>query len=168
MGIENIPFEDVSMSEKDTEVEYDHAERVRMGHVDCAKVYVDQSKHGRGVFARYHCRRGDVLETGLMIRLKNVNGHENPHLHTWSDDRTVWGMPSGCIPFYNHSSHPNVKKIGDLVNDTIIVVALRDIEAGEELRNTYYSSKWRECFVDVLVESPPFTSNNHNTGTDSV
>ena len=134
--------------------EYDTEERKRMGRVNCNKVFVDESKHGLGVFSRQRYCKGEVLETGLMIRLKNVDGNENPHLHTWSDDRTVWGMPSGCIPFYNHSSRPNVRKIGDLVNDTIIVVALRDIKAGEELRNTHYSAKWRECFVKSL-RTPP-------------
>ncbi len=121
-----------------------------MGRVNCSKVFVDDSEHGLGVFAQCAIRKGEIVETGLMIRLKKVDGNENPHLHTWSDDRTVWGMPSGCFPFYNHSSCPNIKKIEDLVNDRIIAVALRDIEKGEELRNTYYSAKWRSCFVDEL------------------
>lgn len=124
-----------------------------MGHVNCSKVYVDRSEHGFGVFARNDYPCGEVLETGRMIRLPGVDGHDHPHLHTWSDDRTVWGMPSGCVPFYNHSAaHPNVRKIGDLVNDTIIVVALRDIHRGEELRNTYYSANWRRCFVGRLTD----------------
>lgn len=126
-----------------------------MGMVHCAKVYVAPSKiHGLGVFARDNYPAGEVLETGLMIRMQNVDGHENPHLHTWSDDRTVWGMSTGCICFYNHSDEPNVRKIGDLVRDTLVVVALRDIARDEELCNTYMSAPWRRCFADLKATNP--------------
>jgi SET domain-containing protein len=132
----------------------DPSEAERMGRVNCGKVFVDRSRHGWGVFARRALAQGDVVETGLMIRLRNVDGHDNPHLHTWSDDRTVWGMPTGCIPLYNHDGErPNVRKIGDLDADTIIVVALRDIAAGEELRNTYLSADWRRCFADLRCDA---------------
>lgn len=131
-------------------MDYDPSEWDRMGRVNCSKVFVDVSEHSLGVFAHGTIRKGEIVETGLVMRLKNVDGNENPHLLTWSDDRSVWGMSSGCIPFYNHSSCPNVKKVGDLANDKIIIVALRDIEKREELRDTYYSAKWRTCFVDEL------------------
>lgn len=131
------------------EIKYDIQEVQEMGLINCSKVYVSKCEYGLGVFAKEFIQKGEVIETGLMIRLKNVDGNENPHLHTWSDDRKVWGMPTGCFAFYNHSENPNIKKIGDLKNDTIIVVALRDIEENEELKNTYYSSKWRSCFKDL-------------------
>lgn len=133
----------------------DPTEMAHMGPVNCTKVYVDHSAHGRGVFARQALRAGEVVETGIMVRLRGaVDGHVNPHLHTWSDDRTVWGAPSGCVMFYNHSDAPNVRKIGDLARDTIVVVALRDIAAGEELRSTYSSAAWRDCFRGRLCDPP--------------
>jgi SET domain-containing protein len=116
--------------------------------VDCSKVYIDICEFGFGVFAKVDIRAGEVVEKGLMYRLKNVDGNENPHLFTWSDDRTVWAGASGCIPWYNYSDDPNVEKRGDLVNDKMTIVALRDIKAGEELRNTYFSKNWRKCFSD--------------------
>jgi SET domain-containing protein len=119
-------------------------------YIDCDKVYVDNSKFGFGVFASQHIKKGEVVEKGIMVRLNNVDGNENPHLFTWSDDRKTWALGSGCLPFYNHTDNdPNVKKIGDLKNDTMVVVALRDIEKGEELLSTYYSAKWRKCFKDL-------------------
>ena len=118
-------------------------------YIDCSRVYVGRGEHGYGVFARQGISKGEVIEKGLMYRLVNVDGNENPHLFTWSDDRKVWAGGSGCLPFYNHSSIPNIKKCGDLVNDTITVFALRDIEKDEELTNTYFSSEWRTCFGDL-------------------
>ena len=120
------------------------------GLIDCSKVYVKSTeKHGFGVFAKQAIKKNEILEIGLMYKLVNVNGHENPHLFTWSDDRKTWAGASGCIPWYNHSFEPNIKKVGDLVNDTIKIVALRDIKKDEELRNCYMSAKWRECFEDL-------------------
>ena len=101
---------------------------------------------GRGVFATRDFTPGDVVERGVMYRLRNVCGHENPHLFTWSDDRTVWAAGSGYLPFYNHSDVPNIRKDGNLLNDTMIVVALKHIKAGEELVGTYSSKSWRRCF----------------------
>lgn len=129
---------------------YNQEEREQMGLVNCSKVYVAQSKYGLGVFARESIKSGEIIETGLMYRLVNVDGNENPHLFTWSDDRKTWAAGSGCLPYYNHTyTEPNMKKIGDLSNDTMVVVALRDIEPNEELVSTYYSVKWRKCFSEL-------------------
>jgi len=117
--------------------------------IDCSRVYVDKSDHGFGVFADTDFKKGEIIEVGIMYRLKNVNGNENPHLFTWSDDRETWSGGSGCLPFYNHSENSNIKKIGDLPNDTMKVIALRDIQKGEELVSKYFSSEWRSCFKNL-------------------
>lgn len=115
--------------------------------IDCSKVYVsNKSEFGYGVFAKFDIKMDDVIEIGLMTRLINVDGNENPHLFTWSDDRKVWAIGSGCLSFYNHSYNPNVKKIGDLENDTMKIIALCDIKKDEELLSKYYSVEWRKCF----------------------
>ena len=105
--------------------------------VDCTKVYVKKGHHGYGVYARDGFKKGDVVERGIMTRLRNVDGNENPHLFTWSDDRKTWAAGSGCIPFYNHSDTPNIQKKGDLQNDLMEIIALRDIKKDEEIFNTY-------------------------------
>jgi hypothetical protein len=119
-------------------------------YVNCSKVYVDVCEFGYGVFANEDIKEGDIIEIGLMYIINDVDGNNNSHLFTWSDDRTIWAAGSGCLPFYNHSSIPNIKKIGDLVNNTMTIIALRDISKGEELRNTYMSSKWRKCFNNLI------------------
>jgi SET domain-containing protein len=116
--------------------------------VECSNVYVKKGKYGYGVFAKKDFKAGEVIERGIMCRLVNVDGNENPHLFTWSDDRKIWASGSGCLAFYNHSDTPNIVKKGDLINDTMTIVALIDIKKDDELCNTYFSKKWRTCFQD--------------------
>jgi SET domain-containing protein len=133
-----------------TSIYFDENERKTMGLVNCSKVYVDHSQYGYGVFAKNDIAKGEIIETSLMCKIYNVDGNENPHLFTWSDDRKTWAIGSGCLPFYNHTKdEPNMKKIGDLVNYNMTVVALKDIKAGEELVSQYYSASWRKCFQDL-------------------
>jgi SET domain-containing protein len=117
-------------------------------YVDCSKVYIKKGDKGYGVYARDEISKGEIVERGLMCRLINVDGNENPHLFTWSDDKTIWAAGSGCLPFYNHSDNPNIEKKGDLKNDTMVIYALKDIKKDEELVNTYFSKKWRKCFQE--------------------
>lgn len=115
--------------------------------VNCNDVSVLPSKLGGfGVFANRDFKKGETIEKGIVYRLINVDGNINPHLFTWNDERTLFVGASGCLPWYNHSDTPNIKKVGDLKNDTLDIVALEDIKAGDELCNRYISKTWRECF----------------------
>ena len=116
---------------------------------NCNNVYLDKDTYGGyGVFAKTNMVEGDIVESGLMLRLKNVDGNENPHLFTWSDDRKVWAIGSGLLSYYNHSDNPNIKKVSDLEKDTMQIIALKDIAKGDELQGTYMSKQWRKCFLD--------------------
>ena len=117
-------------------------------YLDDNKVYLDISTVcvGYGVFAKQDIKKDEVVEIGIMTRLKNVDGNENPHLFTWSDDRKVWAMGSGHLPFYNYSDTPNCRKKGDLPIDVLTVYANCDIKKGTELTTKYYSKPWRKCF----------------------
>ena len=132
-------------------IAYDDEERKKMGIVNCSKVYVaDTGKYGYGVYAKQNIKKYEIIGTGLMNIIKGVDGNENTHLFTWSDDRTVWASGSGCLPFYNHATgESNIKKIGELSKNIMTVVALRDIDKDEELVSKYYSAKWRKCFLDL-------------------
>lgn len=109
-------------------------------------LHMDKSQHGWGVFTKNPIKNGELIERCIMSVLKNVDGNENPHLFTWSDDKKTWAAGTGLLPFYNHSDTPNIIKKADFPNNILEVYALRDIDAGEELRNTYYSKQWRTCF----------------------
>lgn len=121
-------------------------------YVDCHKVELRECEYGLGVFASQNISCGEMIENGITQPLVDVDGNKtgNEHLHTWSDDRKVWASSSGCLAWYNHSDTPNVKKIANLNKNTLCVVALRNISAGEELRCTYSSAKWRACFKNKL------------------
>jgi hypothetical protein len=114
--------------------------------VECSKVDVKESEHGLGCFANCDIKKEEVVETGVMTRMEGVDGNIHERMFSWSDDRKLFAVGSGCLPFYNHSDEPNVMKIGDLKNDRMIVVALKDIRKGEEMRNRYISKAWRGCF----------------------
>jgi hypothetical protein len=82
-----------------------------------------------------------------FMNLQNKN-HLNKYFN--EDERKTWASGSGCLPFYNHTNgEPNMKKIGDLPNNKMTVVALKDIKEGEELVSQYYSAAWRKCFHDL-------------------
>ena len=103
---------------------------------------------GIGVFATKDIKEGTLIEQGIMTILNNVDGHENPMLFTWSDDRTKWAIGTGYLHFYNHDKLPdtNIKKVGDLKNNKLYVYAIKDIKKGDELKSVYYSKEWRKCF----------------------
>tara|TARA_R110001632_G_scaffold192308_2_gene313110 strand:+ start:1277 stop:1636 length:360 start_codon:yes stop_codon:yes gene_type:complete len=101
---------------------------------------------GKGIFATKAIKKGECIEKGIMTRLTNVDGNENPHLFTWSEDRKLWCCGSGLLPFYNHSENPNIRKVADLINDTMQIYAILDINKGDEICGSYYSKKWRKCF----------------------
>lgn len=121
-------------------------------YIDTNKVEVKECEYGLGVFACQNIKSGELVETGLVYVLEDVDGNlpGNEHLHTWSDDRKKWAASSGCIAWYNHSETPNIKKLGNLETNKLDVVALKDIKAGEELVCTYMSAKWRKCFKNKL------------------
>lgn len=123
--------------------------------VNCENVYVSNSGvcDGHGAFARKNFVEGETIEIGLAKILNNCDGHENPLLFTWSDERPnkTWAVCSGCTPFYNSSSGTgaNCEMLRDFNNNTFTIIASRNIKADEELFHTYRSLQWRECFSDI-------------------
>ena len=121
------------------------------GWIDCSKVYVEAAPTGgAGAFAACAIRKGEVVERGIVRRLpSSFDGDECPYVLTWSDDRTVWAIGSGCSTYYNHASDSNTEIHRDFQNDTFEIRALRDIDIDEELTQTYTSVSWRKCFADL-------------------
>jgi SET domain-containing protein len=118
------------------------------GLVDCSKVFVENSATGgAGAFAAVAIAKGELVEAGIVRRLPaGFDGHVSPHVFTWSEDRTVWAIGSGCSTFYNTSDDPNTRLERFYDEDRFEIFALRDIEAGEEFTHIYKSLRWRACF----------------------
>ena len=120
------------------------------GWIDCSKVYVEASLGGAGAFAACNIAKGELVEFGIVRRLpEGFDGNESPYVFTWSDDRSVWAIGSGCSTFYNCTDNPNTKMTRDFENDRFEIHALRDITEGEELTHVYKSLQWRKCFDDI-------------------
>ena len=97
---------------------------------------------------------GDLIERGIMRRLpEGFDGNTSPYVFTWSTERPckVWGMGSGCAPFYNTAKEGdgNTNMVRYFDEDRFEIFAARDIEAGEELSHTYISLGWRKCFSEL-------------------
>ena len=119
------------------------------GWVDCSKVYVDASMGGAGVFAARDLHKGEVVEFGIVRRLPaSFDGNECQYVLSWSEDRTVWALGSGCSTYYNHAETSNTEIHRNFDTDTFEIRALRDIAQDEELTQTYKSITWRKCFSD--------------------
>ena len=82
----------------------------------------------RGVVAVRDCAAGTELERSLVI---------------FVPDREVV-MGTGLLMIYNHSANPNVELEDGPDPDTMSVIALRDIKAGEELTYDYDTELWFE------------------------
>lgn len=123
--------------------------------VNCDKVTIHKDSHGgMGAFASSHISKGELVEDGIVRRLNNCDGHENPHLFTWSNERpnTIWALVSGKAAFYNtivRGEKPTVRVTRYFEEDRFEIHALKDIRRGEELTHEYLSKEWRKCFIDL-------------------
>lgn len=104
-------------------------------------------KIGRGVIARIDAKKGTVLERSPVI-VAPVGDFEAGHgeetildhyLLTWEEkgEDIEHAVGLGYLMLYNHSRYPNAEFRYDYPNREIEVVALRDIEAGEEITHDY-------------------------------
>jgi len=97
---------------------------------------------------------GELVEKGIMRRLPDeFDGNSCPYIFTWSKEipNQVWGMGSGCSPFYNtgKEGEANTRMVRHFDEDTFEIYATRDIAAGEELLHTYISLTWRTYFKEL-------------------
>eukprot|EP00994_Dinema_validum_P005321 NODE_3446_length_553_cov_96.636905_g2911_i0.p1 GENE.NODE_3446_length_553_cov_96.636905_g2911_i0~~NODE_3446_length_553_cov_96.636905_g2911_i0.p1 ORF type:complete len:151 (-),score=57.51 NODE_3446_length_553_cov_96.636905_g2911_i0:101-496(-) len=118
--------------------------------VDCSRVYVKNDAYGgAGAFAACPIKNGEIVERGIVRRLTNCDGHENPYVFTWSDEQptTTWATGSGCSTFYNTGEEANTHMVRDFVNDSFEIFATKDIAQDEELTHVYKSKAWRKCFA---------------------
>ena len=121
-----------------------------MSLIDCSKVYVKSINEiiGKGAFAFKNIKKGELVEYGIMSIVK-CDGNINSNVFTWSTDRTVWAIGSGCSTFYNTSKVPNciMKRYFD--ENRFEIYVLKDIKKDEELTHKYRSLEWRDAFSEL-------------------
>ena len=109
------------------------------------------SGKGRGVVAVRDCPAGTEMERSPVIIVPDEDLVEreqtltifDQYLLYWSDEpgKNV-AMGAGLLMIYNHSDTPNVEFCDGPEPESMSVVALRDIRAGEELTYDYDVPLW--------------------------
>lgn len=89
------------------------------------------SIHGQGLFAKNRIPSGSLIGKLRGRRVKV----DNPYVLWLSESE---GFEVECdLKYINHSDRPNACYYDDLS-----VMAIRDIEAGEEITHDYYAGEW--------------------------
>jgi SET domain-containing protein len=103
---------------------------------------------GRGIFTRKRIKAETVIETAPVIIMNNDERLliDQTILHNYifewqPDGQQLCCMALGLIPMYNHAYISNCEYFMDYDNNEIIIQAVRDIAAGEEL-TINYNATW--------------------------
>lgn len=137
-----VETEEVEVHQPRTDITYHmHGSHIGWRHMEGDK--------GRGVFALQDIAKGDVIETAPIIPVSKEavpdNG-EAPDGYVLDWDPDVEGeehaLVMGYVMLYNHSENPNVSLENDYDQNAVIVMADRDIQAGEELCWNYSCDIW--------------------------
>jgi len=107
-------------------------------------IYVTESElGGRGVFTYEAISEGALLEICpvLIIPESQVEVIHKTVLHdyyfTWGDTQKQAAIVLGFGSIYNHATLANAKFIMDYEQQSMDFLAIRDIEAGEEITTNY-------------------------------
>jgi SET domain-containing protein len=101
-------------------------------------------KKGRGVYTSMDIASGDTIEICPVIIIPKL---QLPIIHKTilHDYYFLWGkhmedcaIALGFGSLYNHEVHPNANFILDLENNTIDIVAIKNISAGSEITINYH------------------------------
>lgn len=104
---------------------------------------METSFKGKGVFTSETIHEGDIIEVCHIIKIPTA---ELPIIHKtvlhdyyflWGEDLEEAVIALGFGSLYNHDVWSNADFILDLENDTIDIVAIKDIQAGEEITLNY-------------------------------
>lgn len=104
----------------------------------------DINDKGRGVFTAQEIPDGALIEVCpvLVIPKSELPVIHKTVLHDyyflWGEDMDACAIALGFGSIYNHEVHPNANFILDMEHQTIDIVAIRDIQPGEEITLNYH------------------------------
>jgi SET domain-containing protein len=108
-------------------------------------LYITESSTiGRGVFTSVDITEGDTIEICPVIVIPKS---QLPIIHKtvlhdyyflWGEHMDDCAIALGFGSLYNHEIHPNANFILDFDNNTIDIVAIREIKAGSEITINYH------------------------------
>lgn len=124
------------------------------------KIEIKKSTYGRGVFSKEVIKAGETVEVSPVLlipkgdlqeidyapgkfELKKVR--KNPikdkdvqlsrYVFFWNEELEAIALGYGSL--YNHNPNPNIKHERNYQSETIVFIALRDLNPGEELYINY-------------------------------
>lgn len=107
-------------------------------------LYISESEiSGRGVFSTEDIVAGSVIEICPIVllppdQLKAIESTElYDYYFQWGEDEKSCAIALGYGSLYNHSFSPNARYYTDFEADTLDIIALVDIPAGDELTFNY-------------------------------
>ncbi len=108
-------------------------------------LYITESEHkGRGVFTSIDISEGDTIEICPVIQIPKA---QLPIIHKtilhdyyflWGEEMDECVIALGFGSLYNHEVHPNANFILDFENNTIDIVAIKNISSGSEITLNYH------------------------------
>ena len=114
---------------------------------------------GRGVFTSDDIIKGTTIEISPVIVLTAADRSNvektllHDYIFEWGEDHTSAAVALGYLSIYNHIAEPNCMYQMDFEEQTISIITLRDIQAGEELFINYMNAEgasdkpvWFETF----------------------
>ena len=111
--------------------------------------------HGLGIFTAEDIPAGSLLEICPVIVLpaEELDAIHQTKLHDyyflWGEDQDRPAIALGFGSVYNHSTSPNAEFLVQYDDDTLHFVAIRDVEAGEEITVDYHAGKREEVWFEV-------------------
>lgn len=113
---------------------------------------------GRGVFTDTKINEGDLIESSPVIEFPEEEWEHigetnlNSYCFFWGEELKQGALALGNGSLYNHSYKPNARYVRRVGDGLIDFVAVRDIEAGEEITVNYngYPEDDESVWFDVV------------------
>ena len=105
------------------------------------------NSRGRGVYTTETILSGTTIEISPVIVLsaeERANVEKtllHDYIFEWGEDHTSAAVALGYVSIYNHSALPNCKYQMDFEAQTISIITIKDILAGEELFINYMNAE---------------------------
>lgn len=110
-------------------------------------LYIKRTKKkGRGVFTSKELRKGTTIEVSPVIVMSNKDRKLidetllHDYIFEWGGQKKQCCMAVGYVSMYNHSYESNCEYEMDYNEETISIITMRSIKAGEELSINYNGS----------------------------
>ena len=108
---------------------------------------ISTSNRGRGVFTSESIVAGTTIEISpvLVLSAEERANVEKTLLHDyifeWGEDHKSAAVALGYLSMYNHTANPNCKYQMDFEEQTISIITIKNVLAGEELFINYMNAE---------------------------